>query len=113
MPRIDVSDIDLTRELRLRRWARENYVATEDRDAEWHPVVLHEMALIDEERQAHAADEDRNSRFVPLMPGNATSGNTLPEDLRIHSTEPIRQPRMTRETPVTQSEVPEWMSATE
>jgi hypothetical protein len=29
--------------LRLRRWARQNYVPPEQRDSSWHPVVLDEM----------------------------------------------------------------------
>lgn len=38
-----LADLDLIEELRLRRWARQNYVPIEDRDASWHPVVLEEM----------------------------------------------------------------------
>jgi hypothetical protein len=41
--------IDLIDELRLRRWARENYVANEDRDVEWHPIILDEMIRRDAE----------------------------------------------------------------
>lgn len=36
-------DIDLIEELRLRRWARENYVPHAQRANDWHPVVLDEM----------------------------------------------------------------------
>jgi hypothetical protein len=36
-------------ELRLRRWARENYVPREQRENTWHPVVLDEMAKKDHE----------------------------------------------------------------
>lgn len=43
MERIMTADIDLIEELRLRRWARENYVAAERRESAWHPVVLDEM----------------------------------------------------------------------
>ena len=32
-------DLDLIEELRLRRWARENYVPPENRQRTWHPVV--------------------------------------------------------------------------
>ncbi|MBX3443394.1 MAG: hypothetical protein KF774_13395 [Planctomyces sp.] len=35
--------LDLIEELRLRRWARENYTSLEERDPAWHPVVLDEM----------------------------------------------------------------------
>jgi hypothetical protein len=36
-------DLDFIEELRLRRWARQNYVPPEERDSSWHPVVLDEM----------------------------------------------------------------------
>jgi hypothetical protein len=44
-------DVDFVEELRLRTWARQNFVSAEDRDMEWHPVVLEEMRSIDEESQ--------------------------------------------------------------
>jgi hypothetical protein len=43
------AEIDFIEELRLRRWARENFVPAEARDAAWHPVVLEEMARKDRE----------------------------------------------------------------
>lgn len=87
MARIDVSDLDLTRELRLRRWARENFVAAEERDRNWHPVVHHEMQLIEEERENRAADAIPKSRFVPLMPGEGRS---------VHGAQSVREPRISR-----------------
>lgn len=36
-------DLDFIEELRLRRWARENYVPAPDRDSSWHPIVHDEM----------------------------------------------------------------------
>ncbi|HKI35328.1 MAG TPA: hypothetical protein VKA46_25950 [Gemmataceae bacterium] len=36
-------DLDFIEELRLRRWARQNYVPPEQRDSSWHPVVRDEM----------------------------------------------------------------------
>jgi hypothetical protein len=45
-----VLDMDLIEELRLRRWARENYVPPEQRDGAWHPVVQEEMSKKDSER---------------------------------------------------------------
>src|SRR5262245_11590486 len=42
MIRVEV-DLDFIEELRLRRWARQNYVPPEQRDSSWHPVVLDEM----------------------------------------------------------------------
>ena len=41
--------LDLIEELRLRRWARENYVTPESRCNTWHPVVLEEMSRKDQE----------------------------------------------------------------
>jgi hypothetical protein len=37
------ADLDFIEELRLRRWARENYVPTHRRQDAWHPVVHEEM----------------------------------------------------------------------
>ena len=37
------AEVDFIEELRLRRWARENYVPPRDREQSWHPVVLDEM----------------------------------------------------------------------
>lgn len=44
-----VLDVDLIEELRLRRWARENYVPVAERDATWHPIILEEMSRKDVE----------------------------------------------------------------
>ena len=44
-----IQDIDLIEELRLRRWARENYVPAGERDAAWHPIILEEMSRKDRE----------------------------------------------------------------
>jgi len=35
--------IDFIEELRLRRWARENYVPSPERSPAWHPIILEEM----------------------------------------------------------------------
>lgn len=43
------SGLDLICELRLRRWARQNYVPPADRLDSWHQVILAEMAARDEE----------------------------------------------------------------
>jgi hypothetical protein len=45
-----VLEMDLIEELRLRRWARENYVPPEQRESEWHPVVQEEMKKKDSEK---------------------------------------------------------------
>lgn len=44
------TDMCFIEELRLRRWARENYVPADRRTAEWHSVVLDEMVRKDRER---------------------------------------------------------------
>ncbi len=38
-----VMELDFIEELRLRRWARENYVSPEERSRKWHPVIHEEM----------------------------------------------------------------------
>jgi hypothetical protein len=38
-----LADLDFIEELRLRRWARENYVPADERDRAWHPIILEEM----------------------------------------------------------------------
>lgn len=45
------SEIDLVEEMRLRTWARRNYVASCEREDSWHPVILDEMARIDDEER--------------------------------------------------------------
>jgi len=42
-------DIDFIEELQLRCWARENYVAPEQRQNNWHPIVHEEMCRKDHE----------------------------------------------------------------
>ena len=43
------AELDFIEELRLRRWAREHYVARDRRELSWHPIVLDEMARKDAE----------------------------------------------------------------
>ena len=53
MPSSVATEVDFIEELRLRRWARENYVPREQRSASLHPVVLDEMGRKDlEEAEA-------------------------------------------------------------
>jgi hypothetical protein len=47
-----MNGLDLIEELRLRRWARENYVPSDQRTGDLHPVVLEEMQQRDAEREA-------------------------------------------------------------
>lgn len=44
-----LSDVDFIEELRLRRWARENYVPQDERDGTWHPIIHEEMRRKDGE----------------------------------------------------------------
>ena len=41
------AQVDFIEELRLRRWARENFVPVSQRDRGWHPIVLEEMSRKD------------------------------------------------------------------
>ena len=38
-----VLEMDMIEELKMRRWARENYVPRDERPNSWHPVVHEEM----------------------------------------------------------------------
>ncbi len=44
-----LAELDFIEELRLRRWARENYVPRSRRQRTWHPVVHEEMEKKDRE----------------------------------------------------------------
>jgi hypothetical protein len=48
-------DLDFIEELRLRRWARENYVPRGQRQTTWHPVVHQEMEKKDLEEDKPSA----------------------------------------------------------
>ena len=50
-----MADLDLIEELRLRRWARENFVPIDQRQTSWHPVILEEMDRKDGERPVREA----------------------------------------------------------
>lgn len=45
-----VSELDFIEELRMRRWARENYVPRSQRQSSWHPIIQDEMARKDVEK---------------------------------------------------------------
>jgi len=45
----DAAGIDLIGELKLRQWARLNYVPESDRTDDWHPIILDEMRRRDGE----------------------------------------------------------------
>ena len=60
---------DLIQELRLRKWARENYVDAQDRnDEDWHPIVFDEMGRKDDEIQQLQSDQTIVTSYVPLAP---------------------------------------------
>ena len=42
-----VSELDFIEELRMRRWARENYVPPMRREKNWHPIIHDEMTRKD------------------------------------------------------------------
>ena len=66
---VHLANFDLIRELRLRNWARQHYVAPAARGRHWHPIVLEEMEFRDQElAEMRAATEERLSAFVPLEP---------------------------------------------
>ena len=44
-----VAELDFIEELKMRRWARENYVPPDKRSRSWHPVVREEMEKKDHE----------------------------------------------------------------
>jgi hypothetical protein len=50
------SELDFIEELRLRRWARENYVPRGERKHSWHPVIKEEMEKKDVESGSHTAE---------------------------------------------------------
>jgi hypothetical protein len=50
-----LADLDLIEELRLRRWARENFVPVEQRLPNWHPIILDEMGRKDREQSHRTA----------------------------------------------------------
>lgn len=50
--------VSMIQEIRLRKWARQNYVPAQWRcDEDWHPVVLDEMHRRDAELQEFAIQE--------------------------------------------------------
>ncbi len=44
------TSIDPVEEIRLRTWARQNYIPRELRDDSLHPIILEEMSRKDRER---------------------------------------------------------------
>jgi len=53
---VGVLETDLIEELKMRRWARENYVPKDERPHSWHPIVHEEMEKKDYEAAAPLAN---------------------------------------------------------
>ena len=49
MATASLAQVDFIEELRLRRWARENYVPATQRDTTWHPIIHEEMRRKEQE----------------------------------------------------------------
>ena len=94
MPNSRLGGVDLMKELRLRRWARENYVPEEERGEGWHPIVMEEMGRKDAELREEPLNRSVTPAYVPLMPDNRLAlhePHTSPVDPHvIKSVEPKR-----------------------
>ena len=47
------TEVDFIEELKLRRWARENYVPQPKRDGTWHPIIHDEMGRKDRDLRSN------------------------------------------------------------
>ena len=78
----DSRELDLVAELRLRQWARRNYVPTEARrDSDWHAVVVSEMRRI-----------DRDHKLIEATQSVVTSAGVVSLEPSLHETMRIDQP---------------------
>ena len=83
------ANVDLIKELRLRRWARCNYVTQSERRDSWHPIVLDEMSKRDLERDLQAFQPPPSSAYVPLEPIDfhlLHAPHQLPEEPKVFRT---------------------------
>lgn len=78
--------LDLVEELRLRRWARENYADVDNRCVDWHPVILEEMDRRDAEVARRVAPPIVPARFYP---NRRLDGLYGPHELRPHYAEEL------------------------
>ena len=63
---VSLGALDLVDELRLRRWARENYVPAASRDGNWHRVVLEEMQHKEEDLRRTSEAPHFSETSIPL-----------------------------------------------
>ena len=56
--------VDLVEELRLRAWARANYVPAAERNSAWHPVLIDEM----QRRDAEIGESEDFADAGPYVP---------------------------------------------
>ena len=63
------AQLDVVDELKLRRWARENYCQEIDRDPTWHAVIHEEMQQKDREEAKYDEKAYMACAVVPLPPG--------------------------------------------
>ena len=49
LEQVSSHDVDPIEEMRMRTWARRHYIPAEQRDGNWHPIVLDEMFRKDRE----------------------------------------------------------------
>lgn len=73
MPALLSPQVDPIEELMFRCWARRNYLPPELREADWHPVILEEMARRDRELEEDLLRDEVLNRapsrnYVPLLP---------------------------------------------
>ena len=69
MTQVAFEKTSLIQELRLRRWARSNYISASQRnDEKWHPIVLDEMRIKDQEMRKTESTRVSSSSIVPLVP---------------------------------------------
>lgn len=74
---IEAAEIDFVEEIRLRRWARENYCYAEARMASWHPVIHDEMRR----RDADESTLDETSVLADEEESPSPTDSTILTDL--------------------------------
>jgi hypothetical protein len=82
---VPFEDLDIVAELKLRQWARRNYVIPELRqDDDWHQIVIDEMRLRDQElaRIAPLQTVVTSTGIVPLEPSRHNRFDTAHSQMR-------------------------------